>query len=87
MTIPFTELIKISGGKSVMIYSGVDGFGASFFAYIICTPDKAKLMFSDYENGIKRQLFFYGNPIYIDFIPEPDEKAKEFLQKYLAENS
>lgn len=43
-------------------------------------------MQEDYQNKLADTPESYGEVIYKDFSPEPDEKAKEFLKKWLVEN-
>lgn len=86
MTIPFTDLIQISNNNSIIRYSGTNQIGQQFFAYIKCTPDNAKLMYRDYAVKSSRDIKEYGEVIYVDFLAEPDEKAKTFLADWLKEN-
>jgi hypothetical protein len=87
MTIPFTDLIQISNNQSIIRYTGANQSGQQFFAYIKCSPDTAKLMYRDYEANTSRNIAEYGEIIYRDFLSEPDEKAKAFLEQWLKKNS
>ena len=86
MTIPFTDLIKISHNKSVMTYYGTSFDGRDFIAYIVCTPETAKLMYRDFSDKTSRAIAEYGEVIYKDFVSEPDDKAKDFLADYIKNN-
>ena len=84
--IPFKDLIRTSNNKSVMAYYGTDTNKRDFFAYIICDPQAAKRMYHNYQTRTQDKISDYGEVIYKDYISEPDDKAKEFLKKYLADN-
>jgi hypothetical protein len=49
--------------------------------------DGYKKMLADQEAKPFVKPEIYGEVIYKDFIAEPDAKAKEFLNKWLAENN
>jgi endoglucanase Acf2 len=87
MSISFTDLIKISNNESIVRYNATLTDGRSFFAYIKCNSTGAKLMFQDYETLTKRSITEYGEVIYTDFLSEPDEKAKSFLENWIKENN
>lgn len=44
-------------------------------------------MFRDYETETPRNITEYGEVIYTDFLSEPDEKAKSFLENWIKENN
>ncbi len=80
---------KISFGKTdkVMVYYGKNGLGDDFFCYIRCGLAGYAKMKNDYLTETSAYPEDYGEILYQDFISEPDEKAKEFLKKFLAENN
>ena len=87
MGLKFTERVKLNSGNDlIMTYRARTPEGEDFFAYIKCEEVGVKLMRADYEGGIPRRMQEYGEVIYTDMIKDPDEKAKKFLQDYIAEN-
>jgi len=82
----FAEKVKFGKTDKVMVYYGKNGLGEVFFCYIRCGLEGYKKMKEDYLNQASALPSSYGEVIYKDTIPEPDEKAKAFLKKYLAEN-
>lgn len=70
-----------------MTYKGITGDGAEFFAYILCNEAQVLQMRKDYETKTNRTLSEYGEVLYIDYIDEPDAKAKDFLNKWITENN
>ena len=81
----FAEKVKFGKKDSIMTYFGKNWHGV-FFCYIRCELDGYRKMQEDYQNKIADTPESYGEVIYKDFSPEPDEKAKEFLKKWLVEN-
>ena len=80
----FAEKVKFGKGDRVMAYFGKNSFGLEFFCYIRCDLDGYRKMQDDFLNNISATPETYGEVIYKDFIPEPDEKAKEFLKNWTA---
>jgi hypothetical protein len=86
MTLKFTERVKLNSGNDlIMTYRGQIA-GEDFFAYIKCEEKGVKLMRQDWETSTPRKLEEYGEVLYRDTVIDPDDKAKEFLQNYLAQN-
>ena len=83
----FAELVKLKDNDLVMTYKGTTPEGENFFAYILCNQNQVSLMRGDFQNKISRPLTEYGEVIYFDYLPEPDEIATEFLANWTAENS
>ena len=84
----FTELIKISNGRTVMLCFGKAANVIDCYAYILCSPDGAKALHRDYESQkIVHDLNAYGEVLYMEAGLEPDAKAREFLKNWLASNS
>ena len=79
----FAEKVKFGSGESVVTYFGKNLLGESFFYYIRCDMDGYRKMKEDflYKNYSNPET--YGEVIYSDNLPEPDEKAKAFLKKYI----
>lgn len=82
----FAEKVKFGKNDSIMTYYGRNGLGVDFFCYIRCDFNGYRKMQDDYLNKNYAKPESYGSIIYKDYIPEPDEKAKEFLKNWLAEN-
>ena len=82
----FVEKVKFKKINKVMTYYGINGLGWQFFAYIVCGLDGYKKMQHDAENKLTANVTAYGEIIYTDFLPEPDDKAKAFLKQWLEEN-
>jgi hypothetical protein len=82
----FAEKVRFGKLDNVMTYFGKNGLGKDFFCYIRCGLEGYKTMLEDFDNKITANPAVYGDIIYKDFIAEPDEKAKNFLEKWLAEN-
>ncbi len=86
MALKFTERVKLNAGNDlIMTYRGQVG-GQDFFAYIKCEEAGVKMMRGDYEDAVARKIEEYGEVIYRDNVKDPDEKAVQFLQDYLAES-
>ena len=87
MQLKFTEKIKFNQYNDlIMVYKGQITQGIDFFAYIKCDEKGVNLMREDYHTKTARHMDEYGEVIYQDNIKEPDEKAKQFLEDYIAEN-
>ncbi|MEZ5691060.1 MAG: hypothetical protein R3D71_05290 [Rickettsiales bacterium] len=80
--INFAEKVKFGSGESVVTYYGKNLLGESFFCYIRCDMDGYKKMKEDFLGKRHRNPESYGKIIYRDNIPEPDEKAREFLRTW-----
>ncbi len=81
-----TERIKLNQGNDLIMTFRGEIAGIDFFAYIKCSEAGVKLMHADYASGDSHPLSEYGEVIYRDNLKDPDAKAKEFLQNYIAEN-
>ena len=83
----FTEQVKLrNSSKLVMLYNGVDMHGKSFFVYFLSDDKQIRLMRDDYQKGTARKIGEYGQMLYSDYLPEPDAKAIDFLNKWVADN-
>jgi hypothetical protein len=86
MTASFVERIEFGKTNSIMLYQGINGLGWKFFAYIVCGLEGYKKLQQDAQNKATTNINSYGEIIYTDFLPEPDEKAQAFLKQWLKEN-
>ncbi len=68
-----------------MTYRAKSAEGQDFFAYILCNKEQVIAMKSDFAAKRAATPESYGEVIYADFLPDPDEKAKAFLAAWLAE--
>ena len=82
----FTDKALLRNNKVVMTYRGKDTAGLDFFAYILCDEKGVTLLRKDFAEKTSRAIAEYGEIIYSAYLSDPDEKAKEFLAKYTAEN-
>lgn len=80
----FAEKVKLGSGKNIVTYYGKNLLGESFFCYICCGFDGYGKMKNDFLNKNYSNPEAYGEIIYRDNLPEPDEKAKEFLKNWSA---
>lgn len=87
MTLKFTEQIKLRGGSDIITTYRGQVADVEFFAYIQCNKTGLELMRSDFQQGTARSMEEYGEVLYKDAISDPDEKAEQFLQQFLAENA
>jgi hypothetical protein len=84
--IKFTDKILLESNNAVVTYHAKNGLGVDIFAYILCDAKQLAKMREDYSISKVMDMYEYGEVIYKDFIPEPDEKAKTFLKEYLKTN-
>ena len=82
----FTEQIKLKNSKLVMLYNGVDTHGHKFFVYFLSNEKQVRLIREDYQKNTARTIGEYGEMLYSDYLPEPDSKAIEFLNKWIDDN-
>jgi hypothetical protein len=82
----FVEEYILSNSNLVMTYRAVDERSRDFFAYISCGREGVVKMKQDYTDQKSRAARDYGEVIYADFLKDPDEKAVEFLKKWVSEN-
>lgn len=80
--ISFAEKLKFNGNACIVTYYGKNLLGNDFFCYIKCDMAGYKKIKDDFVNKSYRKLEEYGEIIYRDNIPKPDEKAKEFLKNW-----
>lgn len=78
----FADKVKFGKGESIVTYYGQNLLGTKFFCYIRCNMDGYLRIKSDFANGFYSHPESYGEIIYRDNIPEPDEKAKEFIKNW-----
>jgi len=83
----FTEKVGFEKNDKIMTYFGIDKLGKNFFCYILCSRDGFKKMQDDYLSKTQAPPKSYGKIIYLGDAPEPDEKAKLFLQNWLKNNA
>jgi len=78
----FAEKVKFGSGESIVTYFGKSLLGASFFCYIRCNIDGYRRMKADFLKKNYAKPEAYGEVVYRDYLPEPDEKAKDFLKNW-----
>jgi len=85
----FAKKIEFGKNDKVMTYYGTtaskDSRGEEFFCYIRCGLAGYRQMQDDFLHQTPALPETYGEVIYRDSIPEPDEKAIEFLNNWVAE--
>ncbi len=88
MPLSFTEKLKLEGKKTLMLYRGrTVETGREFIAYIVCDKEKAVKMYDDYDKSQKVDTIEeYGEVVYVDYIPDPDQKALDFIEEWKKEN-
>ncbi len=79
----FAEKLSFSRGDNVVVYKAKNMLDMPFFCYIRCGLDGYKRLKYDYEAKVFSTPDSYGEVIYRDNIPEPDDKAKKFLENWL----
>lgn len=82
----FAEKVAFGKEDKIMVYYGRNGLGAEFFCYIRCGLEGYRKMKDDYLTKASVLPESYGDILYKDYLPEPDEKAKAFLKAWLAEH-
>jgi hypothetical protein len=82
----FIEKIKLQDSKLVLLYQGKNKQGRAFFAYFLCDAAQVRLMREDVAAGNSRVISEYGEMLYSDYLPEPDENATIFLREWAEEN-
>ena len=83
----FTEQVKLKQcGKLVILYHGIDAAAKSFFVYFLSDARQVAMMREDYVNNTARVITEYGEMLYSDYLPAPDEKAVNFLNNWIAES-
>lgn len=83
--ISFADRTSLEKHDYIQIYHGLSAIGERFFCYILCNRDGFTRMNQDYLDEVAADPASYGEIIYRDNIPEPDDKAVQFLEKYLAD--
>ena len=86
-SISHAENISFEKQDNIQLYYGINALKEEFFCYIRCNKTGYKKMQEDYLNKASAKPEEYGQVIYKDYLAEPDDKAKEFLEKYLQQNS
>jgi hypothetical protein len=86
MVLSFVEKVKLQNSKLVMTYRARDHEGRDFFAYIFADKDGVERMKKDYFDQKAGAAKDYGEVLYADYLKDPDEKARDFLKKWLEEN-
>lgn len=80
--IPFTKRIEFETKDWVMTYRARDQYGRDFFCYIRCDIDGYTKMQTDWLNKKTAEPSSYGTVIYTDYLKDPDDKAKKFLESW-----
>lgn len=80
------ETLKLRTSKLIMTYRARDERSNDFFAYILSDEAGVRRMKSDFLGQIAGAAKDYGEVIYADFVKDPDDKAKDFLKKWLKKN-
>lgn len=83
----FARKLKFERTDSIQLYTGVNGDGRNFFAYLVCDLAGTDRLHDDYKTGrTSDDIREYGEVIYIDFLSAPDTKAVHFLEEYLKQS-
>ena len=83
----YTDRARLEKNFYIQTFYGVTSELQNFFCYIKCDMEGYRKMQNDFLNQISARPAAYGEVIYIDDIPEPNEKAKLFLQNWLKRNN
>jgi hypothetical protein len=72
---------------SMVLYRGRNVSDRPFFAYLRCNRKGIELLEADFmRQASRREIGAYGAVMYIDFRPEPDARAEQFLKRYREES-
>ena len=86
-TMSFAEKVWFGKNDKVVTYRASNSCGVDFFCYIRCGLAGYKKMQDDFLNKISDTPQSYGEVLYKDYLPDPDEKAREFLAIWARENN
>ena len=84
----FVEKYTLVKDITIALYRGISQSNRHFFAYLQCSNGGLALLKADEKHQAEpKYISDYGYVIYMDFLPEPDSKAQEFLENYIRESS
>ena len=84
---PFTKRIEFQRNDWIMVYHGQDILRREFFCFIRCGLEGYTKMQNDFYNKTPALPAGYGQVIYKDYLPQPDEKAQAYLENWIKQNS
>ena len=87
MVANFVENLKLETADLVMTYRAKTPEGKDFFAYILSNKEQVKTMKRNYAESKAVPPIYYGQVLYLDYLVDPDQKAKDFLKNWLAKNN